>query len=549
LHAWRATGRQEFAIPGYAEPPADAPGADHPAGWSYARLVKLKPTRFEQTAMSIGRRAASAFRPQVYTTRVGLKVGQIVFFDDQVHDVRVNHVGNRRKVQRPLELACMDCFSAAFIAHGFKPTIWQDATETRVMLRKQDMVWFAMHWLLNIGWRQDTGTMVIAEHGTAQFADWMQSKIGELTGGKITFTAGGIDRRASFPGMFDGPARGNFRIKAGIESSFGLARNETSDMTGFPGQVGKDRNHAPEEWKARERHNELLQLASETLPPEQQALLRYPFLEWNQFVTLALALYDRVNRRSGPGMEFWTHELEGWTAAGLLANEWRPSLESPWLPMSGLLALPAPQQAAVGFLLEGQPETLTRTRKLSPAEVWSRGRSELVRAPGYWIALILPPEYGVERKAGDNHLFEFEDQEISPNPMRYLAQIDGRFLSPHESYLTYVNPFNPSELYICDARQRYLGACPAWQTLTKGDLEAIHEQCGRAAKIESALLLPVARAGAAIARQRAEDARHNAAVLANSPAAPADEAARTAAKQQATDFERMIDAALAKNTT
>jgi hypothetical protein len=431
------------------------------------RLVK--PTPFEQTAFSIGRGAAAAFRPQVFTSRVGLKPGQIFFFDDQVHDVRVNFVGNQRKIQRPLELVCMDCFSAAFVAHGFKPTVWNNATESRVMLRQEDMVWFAMHWLLNVGWREDTGTQVIAEHGTAAFPSWLSEKISELTQGKITFTAGGVDRRAAFPGMFEGPARGNFRIKAGLESSFNLVRNETADVTQFPGQVGRNRDSAPEEWEARMRQNEGLLLAAQALPKELAEQLRFPFLEWNQFVHLALSIYDVIDRRT------W-HELEGWKAAGLLAHEWRLAPEAPWLPMASLLSLDDGQRVVAEGLLAADPVGLSRVRKLSPREVWQRQAGELTRAPGYWLALLLPPEapYAFERTVGSDHLFEFQDGEVSPEPLRFLACVDrpmegagtlrvtdprsGGYLRPGEKYLTHLNPWCPNELHLCDARGRFVGS-------------------------------------------------------------------------------------------
>ena len=154
-------------------------------------------------------------------------------------------------------------------------------------------------------------------------------------------------------------------------------------------------------------------------------------------------------------------------------------------------------------------------------------------------------EFGTERAVHDDHLFEFTDQDIGPDPLRFLAQIDGRWLPPGETYLTFLNPYAPDALYLCDARHRYLGACAPWTTCTKGDLDAIHRQCGRAAQLEADLLQPVARAGAALSRRRLEDAQHNADLLEDAapavpPASPADsEAARLA---------QLADEALAQNS-
>lgn len=529
LRRWRA-GDPRSAIPGYDVPPPDAEGHDHPAGWSEGNLGRLRPTRFQQAAMNIGRGRAADFRPQVLTTRVGLQPGQIVCFDDQVHDVRVNFIGNRRKAQRPLELCALDVFSACFIAHGFKPTVWNDITETRVMLRQEDMVWFAVHWLLDVGYREDTGTQVICEHGTAAFPDWLRAKIDELSAGKITFVAGGVDRRASFPGMFDGPARGNFRIKAGLESSFNLVRNETDHLIG---QVGKDRDHAPEQWEAQLRHNERLLLA-ETLLPKIAGMLRTPLLEWNQFIRDMLGIYDLIDHRQ-------EHDLEGWLKADLIAREWRPQAALPWLPADVIEAMAPEERRAVLSLVDSNPSALARVRKLSPREVWSR-RSGLTRPPGHWLPLLLPaePPYAVERVVQDNHTFEFCDQEITPEPMRFLAEVRGEFLRPGQKFMTFVNPFRPDALYVCDGKGRYLGECRPWHRVCKSDTDAIHRRCGEAKAIESRLLGPVALAGAALTRSRTEDAQHNARVI-REAAAQVLENGKADQRKQARDLSGVPD--------
>jgi len=524
LEAWRLTRRAEFALPGYAEPPLNAPHQEHPVGWSYARLSKLRPTPFERAAIGIGRMASRAFLPPVYTTRVGMKVGQVLYFDDQLHDVRVNFPGNR-KAQRPLELVCMDAFSACFVAHGFKPVTWMDTTETRVTLRGEDMLWFAVHWLTRVGWREDTGTLLVAEHGTACFPKDFQELVHRLTGGKVTFTAGGVHRRAACPGMFDGAARGNFRIKAGLESSFNLVRNETADLEAFPGQVGKDRLHAPEEWEARIRHNEKLLDARELMSPELAAELRLSFLSWPQFIDRALRLYDRLNRREA-------HKLEGWQAAGNITCEFRLPLGggafTPWMPAAPLAALPDDKRLPLLSAIEADPAALSRTRLMTPHEVWHRDKQELTRAPGSWLPLVLPLAMAIERRVSDQHLFEFEEQEISPGPLRFLAQLHQRMLRPGEKYQTWLNPWQPDELHLCDTRGRYLGACEPWRAPCKADVAAIERQVGRQSKIERELLNPVAAAAVQLARNRAADAQVNARLLAEvevaRPAAPVPEA-------------------------
>lgn len=521
LAAWRADVaagrvRSPHAIPGYDAPPPNDPHREHPPGWSCNNLLKLRPTRHAQTAFNIGRRAAQQFTPPVFTSRAGARVGQFFSFDDQVHDVKVRFPGNRARVLRPLEFSAMDGFSAAFVANMFKPTLW-DADEQKTRgLHQRDFVWFALHWALNIGWRADTGTTLIGEHGTAKFPDFIREGFHRLSGGKIHFLEGAVDRRAAFPGLFCGEARGNFKIKAGLESSFNLVRNELADQLQTPGHVGRNRDASPEELGARESQNKLITQASALLTPDEQALLRYPFVTYDQFTRLAYQIYDRINRRSGPGLEWWSHDLEGWEAAGLIANEWRLHAADVWRDKRDLLALPPDAAAATAAVLHADAAQLTRERRLSPMEVYAPARRELTRAPGHWIALLLPAaDYAVERTVNDQHLFEFEDQEISPSPLRYLARLDGRYLRPGEKFLTFVNPFAPDALYVSDARGRYLGECEQWRTECKTDTDALAVMRRRASDVEKDLLVPVARAGAALTRAREADALHNAQVLAN----------------------------------
>jgi len=82
-----------------------------PLGFSYDNLIRYRPSTFELTAARIGRSAAADFRPKIFTTRVGLAVGQRILFDDMWHDFKVVMVGQRRPM-RLLQLHAHDLFSA-----------------------------------------------------------------------------------------------------------------------------------------------------------------------------------------------------------------------------------------------------------------------------------------------------------------------------------------------------------------------------------------------------------------------------------------------------
>lgn len=521
LEVWRQTGRREHAIPGYDAPPPNAPGLNHPAGWSYSQLVKLcQGTPFEKRALAVGRGAAADFRPMVLTTRAKLKVGQIFYFDDNEHDMKVRHITNMSRVMRPLEFACLDGFSGCFVANVFKPTLYDELEEKRIKLRSAEFLWLAVHWLLDIGWREDTGTTLVAEHGTAKFPAWFQDKVRELTGGKVRFEEGAVDRRAACEGFFKARARGNFRTKSPLESMFNLVRNETSDLLLFPGQVGMDRDRSPEELDARERHELDLARAELILSRDGLEKLRHDFLEWNQWRAMAFEVYAKINRRGGPGLEWWTHEIEGWVEAGLVANEFRlrnGDSFTGWMDSSALTQGDA-HTAAIRALLHADPVNLTRVRKLSPWEVWQRGARELTRAPLYWLPLILPLEMGRPVRVAADHTIEFSDQSISPDKLRFIARardVEGRetVLRPGAEYIGFINQFNPQAIYLCDERGRGVGECPFHGRVDRGDDAAVAEKNREVRRIEAELLQPVAKAGAELAARRAENAAHNAAVL------------------------------------
>ena len=123
VELWRRTGRREYQIPGYATAPENAAGRPFPEGWTPCNLRRLVgASKFEKRAMGVGRAAAAEYRPLVLTSRAAMKIGQVFFFDDNEHDMKVRHLGSQGRVLRPLEFSCLDYFSGCFVANVFKPT-------------------------------------------------------------------------------------------------------------------------------------------------------------------------------------------------------------------------------------------------------------------------------------------------------------------------------------------------------------------------------------------------------------------------------------------
>ena len=524
-HAWR-TGE---SIPGYgtwrewfrkeydAMPPDVSSAPVLPKGWSYRNLMRFRPSKVELKAARIGRSAARSLAPLVFTTRVGLEVGQFLVFDDKQHDVKVNFLGINRAAMTPLELACMDVFSGSRFIFGVKPMMEGDDGK-KLHLKGRDMRFLLAATLTQYGYRQ-AGTTLLVEHGTAAIEEIVEKFLYDCSGGAITCQRSGIEGAATFAGMYGGRSKGNFRLKAALESSWNLDHNMLADL---PGQKGANaRLNGPEEMHGREKHNDALINAMAALPPERAALLRMPFLHFAEFQKILFQIYDLIDSRTD-------HDLEGWEEAGLIAHEFRLAENQPWHNVKTILALPAVQRQATEAIMS--IPGLSRTRKLSPREVFAQGRGKLVKLPSYCVPGILGDDLAVERKLGDNGLFEFQDRELCIDELRYLGKVirpDGReeYLKDGETYLTFVNPFDLSQLFVVGSKKQFIGVCPRWNKVSRADTDALHRAMGAAAKELNERLVPVAKRGKEITERRLADTRHNLNVLEGKPITAEEKAA------------------------
>jgi hypothetical protein len=465
-----------------------------PAGFSYDNLIRYRPSDFELAAARIGRSAAADFRPKIFTTRAGLAVGRRIIFDDMWHDFKVVSLGQRRPM-RLLQLHAHDLFSACQFARGIKPRLEDEATGKSVGLKENEMLFLVTHVLSEFGFHPD-GCALMVEHGTATIREELERILFDLTAGRVTVERSGIEGVSAFAGQYAGRGKGNFRFKASLESSGNLIHNETSDLTRFPGQTGSNaRVNAPEELHGRERHADALLKAMLALAPDRAALLRLPFLEVNQAKWLVEEVLERINQRTD-------HALEGFLEAGLTTMDFE-------LPDIGVisaqkfLAMDAARQAVVSQVATPRP------RLMSPREVFDAGRSRLVRLRPEQAARLLRDAAGREVSVGRDHLIAFEDETISPSPLRYLAH----HFAPGDKFKAVVNPMAPGSAHLFDGRGAWIGVVSAWQTVRRDDVAGLHRQLGEARKVESELLAPVAATGARITKRRIEEAQHNAGIL------------------------------------
>ena len=468
-----------------------------PPGFGYDNLNKQRPTDFELTAARQGRSAAAKFRPKLNFTRDGMSVGQRYIFDDMWHDFICAMIGQRRPT-RLLQLHAHDLFSGCQFARGIKPRLEDEITGRSVGLNQNEMLFLVAHVLSEFGFHPG-GCVLMGEHGTAKVPEWLQKMLFDLTNGRITVEEGGIEGASAFAGQYDGAGKGNFRFKAALESLGNLIHNETANLIQFPGQTGSNaRLNKPEDLHGREGHARALLGAITSLIrdfPGRAEQLRLPVLEVNNAKWLVEEITERINQRT-------EHALEGFLEAGLTTMDFE-------LPDIGLisarafLAMPPERQAVLQAVATPIP------RVMSPREVFDQGRTSLVRLRPEQTALLLRDAAGREVTVGKDHLITFDDQTISPSPLRFLAH----HFAPGDKFTAVVNPMSPHTAHLFNARGGWTGVVTAWQTIRRDDVEGLKRQLGEARKVEAELLAPVAAAGARLTRERLENAQHNARVL------------------------------------
>jgi hypothetical protein len=501
------TWRNIWMDAGAGRPPEKCPmNPPMPPGWGERNLQRYKPTKFELTAARIGRSAAAAFRPLVYTTRVGMRPGQVYVFDDVWHDNKVNYLGMNRQAMRPLEFSCLDLFSACQVAFGAQPMTEDEATGKRETLRESEMRFLLCHVLCTLGYHP-AGCCLHVEHGTAAVRDDLAELLFNWTGGAVTVARGGIHGAAAHDGFFQGRGKGNSRFKAALESHHNLKHNE---LAALPGQVGKDRDHSPEELHGRDQYNNTLIKAMSQLPAHRAEQIITPFMDFPVWKQAVAELYERINWRT-------EHDLEGWQEAGLTVSEYCLGGASDWMPTRNLLGMPPDRRDAVLAVIEHSPGMI-RTRKLSPMEVWLAGRRELVQLPAHYVPLILGEKNAKMLRVGDDRLIAFQDRRIGPGIHRYLAQVETEhgelvMLQPGAAFAIYATPFDPSAVFVASEDNSFIGVARRLQTPCSTDTEAIHRQIGKSMHLEKELLEPLRARHAQEARQKQNMHEHNARVM------------------------------------
>lgn len=526
LRAWRTRwimrrGKKERleAIPGYEEWPKAENGREYPRGWSEATLYRCKPSRFHLTANRVGRTAAQAHTPLVYTSRANLWVGSHYMVDDMWHDFFVNCF-TEKQAGRPLELFSHDLYSARKVRWGVRVRTRKDDGSYNALTEK--MTRYILAATLYQDGYSPRGTVMVGEHGTAAWNEEIEQAMREASGGLVTTQRSGMTGAVAHAGQYPGLSKGNFRMKASLESGNNFTHNE---FDALPGQTGMDVAHRPEQLDGQLRNNAMLLAAYQQLPEQRRELLQFSLLELNQFMSVATEIYGNIEN-------YTDHDLNDWIECGHVVNEF--FFDGRWVDQRALLGQDEEMRAMFERGIESGT-IKTRPRKMSRREAWDRQAGDLIKLPGYGVVAILGSDLAVERKVIDGQ-FVFEDAEVGPGYHRYFSTAfdpEGRRieLRDGETYQAFVNPFAPDALFVCNAKGGYIGECKRTTIPGREEVDAVQRACGAAAKRESDRLQPLRARHMAEAREKARRQGNNARVAGDAPVTPEE-------KQEARDQAR-----------
>jgi len=499
-----------------------------PEGYSKRNLQRIKPDSVELALMRQGLSAARNMLPKLHTTRKGAEVGQRYVFDDMQHNLLVRAPGNK-EVMRPLEFACQDAFSAMRFAWLIQPMRRNEETGRREMLRETEMRWLVAHVLCTVGYNPD-GCVLQVEHGTAAIRPDLELFLGTVTGGEgqiingrvewrvqpvIRVKRGAIHNKPGHAGAFAPKGKGNSRSKGNLESQHSLVQNVLANL---PAQMGKDRDHSPEQLHGLKVYESKLLAAAAELPPERAALLQSATLDITKFRAVVREAYNNINARTD-------HNLEGWEEAELTVEEYRLSLKMEWEDQKLLLSMDEDDQALRRAIIAKDPDNLTQCRKLSPVEVFARGTEKLVRLPYCYYPEIVGRKNAKELRLNRDHEISFMEKRLGPGHHRFHGIIkteNGELVELQEktTYLVYATPADLSAVFVCDMDNVFLGIAPAMHVPCMTDTEGINHQYGRLMHEHNMRLADVRRRHEPEAQAMQDMLAHNAAVLAGQPITP-----------------------------
>lgn len=524
LRAWRRHPFDpELRIAGYDSPPQNAPGCLHPAGWSYENLIRHVSDLISRKARRQGRGAARELLPDVLTTRVGYLPGQVVFFDDQWHDVYVRF---GRSMTRVVGFNALDLASGCMFAHGTKP-IRKDAEPGDKVLNKSDALFFIVHLLTHYGYRADTGTVIVGEAGTAGADQEFRDCLHAATNGKVNFHAGNVDNRSFANLGFKERPKGNPRVKARMECWFRILRERTSHLIG---QTGRKPELEPSETYGLKQYVKHVLDQFDRFPSEIQDLFRLPIHPYHRFTQLLSIWHTAINQRTD-------HQLEGWEQLGHCEIAYRlPDLhaaaglalpqQETWISEEQFLSLPPTHQE---LILAGDPDKTTRLVRRSPLSVWEDHLPGLTKVSPYKLNLLIPKKFAHTVTVTRDHWIRIRDRQLRPDDLLYdvdltTAQGETVTLRAGREVLVYLNPYAIDQILVCRPDGAAIGLAHRREASGYLDTAGLESQIVKRETIYADLTREARRRAEPKAKQRAADKAHNQTILDGGPATPEEKA-------------------------
>ena len=532
--------------------PAECPYSEKqpPRGCQYRRLQEyFGLTKFQEKAVRIGLAAARDHVLPVLTTRVGLQVGSVYQFDDMKHNVKVNFPGNI-KAHTPLEFAAMDVFSGSRFAYGIRPTI--EEIDAKGIKKRGELNEFEFRCCVakvfcEFGYNPG-GTIAIGEHGTAVFRPWLRELLTAASDGKISFADSAILNKQVHAGLYPGRSKGNFHVKACLESQHHLFQTATAHL---PAQTGRNsRIDRPEQLTGLDKYNEqLLKHAGSELmrrDPERAAMLLLPAMGFNHYLKLIYELYDILDWRTD-------HTLEGFEEACLTKNEFRLAKDSnDWHDAIELLQMEPAQAAAINALIASDMKAYYRHRLMAPAEVFNAGKAALTKLSKWHVPDILGRDSGLKNKHVESKgLINFRDKYFGPGEHIYYGVVttpEGfqQALSTKRKYIIHLNPLALDQAFIRDQENNaIIGIAERYNKACKVDEHAIHVLMGKQNHDMKVKSDEIAARHVDQIEERAAIIKHNKGVLSGAIATPTELAARSKAKAADGDLEDLYEFATA----
>lgn len=473
---WRThydmAGKHYDRIPGYEEWPSANPATGIPHGWSYDNLQTSVPEHiFDTAAKRQGMATARLYQPPVRTTRVGLKIGERVEFDDHDFDQKVHFPGQSRAM-RPQCFGAVDALSG-FAAMSVRPTLWDDVEESKRVLTEFQFRCFHINWMMKYGFRNDdTGSTHFTEAAKAILREPYQRRLHLVTGGKVSVNQGRVFSETAYAGQFSPRGKGNPKHKPLIEGLWCLFENLLDRL---PGQIGSNqRINGPAEMHGREVFLARSLDLAKTLPPDLAEQVILGVMPYRTFAAFAKAALDSL--LDDPG-----HNLEGWEELGFSRMEWRSNAQSlDWMRTEDFARLPETEQMAVRAILRSADEELTRSVRLTRREVMARYGGELTRLGPIYLHRLLNPEDGFPVRVTKQSTIEFQDVlRFGPGEFWFRAECRNRDLYPGDKFDAFFNPLNPGLLQIVDGKGAPVALLERIEVACKNDEVAIGKEIGR----------------------------------------------------------------------